>query len=168
MNGLPDARVGSAAADIAAHRLINILVGWFWNLGQQHRRAHNLPGLAIAALRHVQLNPRLLQGMRQVSGQPLDCRYVLSLRSGQRSNTRANRLSCQVYGARSAERHSTAEFCSRQSQRVPQHPQQRSRWIDVHVDSFPVYGETGHTLLLLHYGEMATLVSLGWWNADQG
>src|SRR5882762_1883135 len=63
MNGLSNARVGSATADVAAHRFVNIFIRRFVNLRQQHRCAHDLPGLAVPALRHIQFDPRFLQRM---------------------------------------------------------------------------------------------------------
>src|SRR6185437_11361740 len=56
-----DALIGAAAADVAAHGEIDVGVGRLGGLGQERRGAHQLPGLAVAALRHVQLHPRRLQ-----------------------------------------------------------------------------------------------------------
>ena len=42
--------------------------------GEQRRRRHDLAGLAVAALRHVELLPRALQRMRAVGRQPFDRR----------------------------------------------------------------------------------------------
>src|SRR5882672_5316736 len=144
MNGLSNARVGSATADVAAHRFVNIFIRGFVNLRQQHGCAHDLPGLAVPALRHVQLDPRLLQRMRQIAGQPLDGYYVLPFRARHRRHARADRLSLQMHCARSAERHPAAKFRAGQSQRVSQHPQERSRWIHVHLDGLPIYKEICH------------------------
>src|SRR6266446_1922115 len=59
-----DSRVCSAAANVSAHGLINIPVRRPGVLRQQHGRAHNLSALAVAALWHVDFNPRALQWMR--------------------------------------------------------------------------------------------------------
>src|SRR5687767_11488814 len=63
MDRLANARVSAAATDVAAHRLIDIRVGRFRVLFQQRRGGHDLAGLAVAALGHVDLDPRLLHRM---------------------------------------------------------------------------------------------------------
>src|SRR5258706_13344999 len=52
-----DLAVGAAATDISRHRGVDIGVGRIPVLGEQRRRAHDLDGLAIAALRHVHFKP---------------------------------------------------------------------------------------------------------------
>ena len=47
-------------------------VGRLRLLPEQRRGGHDLPRLAVAALRHVELRPRLLHGMRAVGRQALD------------------------------------------------------------------------------------------------
>jgi hypothetical protein len=42
----------------------------FGFLAQQRRRGHDLPRLAVAALRDVERRPRLLHGMRGVADRP--------------------------------------------------------------------------------------------------
>ena len=53
MDGVFDALVGAAAADIARHRFTYLVTRRFWILDQQRSRLHDLTGLAIAALRDV-------------------------------------------------------------------------------------------------------------------
>jgi len=53
------ALVRAAAADIG-HRRVDVLIGRLRILCQQRRSGHDLPGLAIAALGHVELQPGLL------------------------------------------------------------------------------------------------------------
>src|SRR5215472_2535187 len=47
-----DALVGTAAADVG-HRLVDVGVGRLGLLCEERRRGHDLPRLAVAALRHV-------------------------------------------------------------------------------------------------------------------
>src|SRR5207248_9334452 len=54
------ARIGPAAADVSGHCSVDVGVAWLRVGGKQSRRGHDLAGLAIAALRHLQLDPRLL------------------------------------------------------------------------------------------------------------
>jgi hypothetical protein len=56
-----DAVIGAAPADIAAHCGIDLGVARVRIAGQQFGGRHDLPGLTIAALRHVELHPRRLQ-----------------------------------------------------------------------------------------------------------
>ena len=57
LDGRTDARVGGAATDIAAHRHVDVVVGGNGDAGEQRGRGHDLARLAVAALRHVQLDP---------------------------------------------------------------------------------------------------------------
>src|SRR5437660_8316625 len=58
-----DLVVGAAAADVAAHRGVDVLVGGSCVRREQRDGAHDLAALAIAALRHVVLDPRRLDGL---------------------------------------------------------------------------------------------------------
>src|SRR5258706_4728787 len=58
-----DAIVGSATAYVAAHRAVDFRVGGPFDFDEQGRGAHDLARLAVAALRHVVLDPRRLQGL---------------------------------------------------------------------------------------------------------
>src|SRR5215475_833269 len=53
VHGGSDALVRPAPADIG-HRVVDVLVGGRWILLEQRGRRHDLPGLAVAALRHVE------------------------------------------------------------------------------------------------------------------
>src|SRR5687768_11595978 len=59
VDGGADARIGAAAAD-AGHRLVDVLVARMRVAPQQRHRSHDLAALAIAALRHLVIDPRLL------------------------------------------------------------------------------------------------------------
>ena len=63
VDGCPYAHVGGAAAQIAAHRLVDLRVGGVGVAAQQGDRRHDLAGLAEAALRHVQFAPGVLHGL---------------------------------------------------------------------------------------------------------
>src|SRR3954469_1739913 len=56
---LADARVRAAAADVR-HGVVDVLVGRARVLAQQRDRRHHLAALAVAALRHLVLDPGLL------------------------------------------------------------------------------------------------------------
>src|ERR1700751_242417 len=63
MNGVFDALVTAAAADVARHRLADLVVRGFGVLAEQRSRLHDLTNLAEAALRHVELAPGFLHRM---------------------------------------------------------------------------------------------------------
>src|SRR3989475_8548676 len=67
--------VGAAAADVAGHRLVDILIGGLRCLGEQAGGLHDLPALAVAALRDVQAPPRGLDALAdRCCADPLDGR----------------------------------------------------------------------------------------------
>ena len=63
VNGLADAGIGSAAAEIAAHGDVDIGVGGVRIVREESGGGHDLAGLAIAALGHIMGFARLLQGV---------------------------------------------------------------------------------------------------------
>src|SRR5215472_13473845 len=60
-NGSADPVVTAAAADVAGHCRVELLVIRPARTGEQCTRRHDLSGLTIAALHHIDLQPRLLQ-----------------------------------------------------------------------------------------------------------
>ena len=71
-HGGGDALVAAATADIAGHGAEDFLIRRMRRLLQQRGCLHDLSGLAIAALRHVQFAPGLLDRMVALRMQPLD------------------------------------------------------------------------------------------------
>src|ERR1700693_3275462 len=59
-NGRADTDVGAAAANIPCHRRVDIGVAGLWCVCQQSCCRHDLARLAVAALNHFGLEPRLL------------------------------------------------------------------------------------------------------------
>jgi hypothetical protein len=53
MNGFADAEVGAAPAEISAHRVIDIRIAGFRVRREQCSSGHDLPRLAVAALRNL-------------------------------------------------------------------------------------------------------------------
>src|ERR1700730_4635274 len=60
LNGFANAQVGHAAAEVPGHDAIDVLVAGRWKVLQQGRRLHDLAGLAVAALRHLEVDPGFL------------------------------------------------------------------------------------------------------------
>src|ERR1700756_2652099 len=67
MNSFANALIGAAAANVAAHEVVDVLIRRSGFLGQQSHGGHDLSRLAIAALRDVFCDPGLLHGVRAIS-----------------------------------------------------------------------------------------------------
>src|SRR5687767_4702622 len=89
MNRLADARIGSAAADVAGHRAVDIGVAGFGVLLEQRDGGHDLAGLAVTALGHVQLDPRLLHRVAAIARQTFDRRNGFPGNAFRRRDARA-------------------------------------------------------------------------------
>src|SRR6185436_13501410 len=63
LHGGPNANVRSAPAQVTGERRIDVGVGGVCVPVDECRRAHQLAGLAVATLRHVELRPGLLHGV---------------------------------------------------------------------------------------------------------
>src|SRR5688572_681473 len=75
LDGAHDASIRPAAAQVAVHGLDDLLTRGLRRLRQQRGRLHDLARLTIAALQHLQLDPRLLQRMAgAVGGKAFDRR----------------------------------------------------------------------------------------------
>src|SRR5688500_11573870 len=71
-DGRVNALVAAATAEIARHRVGDLLVGRRGLLLEQCRGLHDLAGLAVAALRHADIAPGHLHGMIAVRIEALD------------------------------------------------------------------------------------------------
>ena len=72
VDGLTDARIGSATAEVAVHRGVDLGVRGMGRVGQQRDGRHDLAGLAVAALGHVELLPCHLDRVGAVGREALD------------------------------------------------------------------------------------------------
>src|SRR5215472_137642 len=131
MNRSANAVVRSAATDIPRQSVINLAVAGVRIGRKEHRRSHDLPGLAIAALRHLLHQPRLLDRMTAVFGKPFNRRDTLSGRTRNQDLTRADRIPLQNYSASAALADSTSVFRASKIEVVAKSPQQRRRGIDL-------------------------------------
>src|SRR5688500_11966901 len=71
-NGRVDALITAAAAEIAGHGFADFRIGRRGFLGEKGRRLHDLPGLAVAALRHAIVTPGNLHRMLALGMQAFD------------------------------------------------------------------------------------------------
>src|SRR5260370_4680743 len=132
MDGFANALVGAASADVAAHEIIDIGIRWIGFLGQQRHGGHDLPGLAIAALRDIFGDPSLLDGMAAVGGQAFDGGDFLSRHLGDGGLARTRRFAVDVHGTRAAQARTAPKFLPGLVERVAKHPEQRHLRADVH------------------------------------
>src|SRR5258708_38024209 len=102
MDGAPNARIGSAPADVAGHGLINIFVGWFGVFFEENGRAHDLSRLAVATLRDIHFNPGALQRMGKVVRKAFNRSHVFAGNSRQWGHARANGATVEMHRARTA------------------------------------------------------------------
>src|SRR5205085_3955112 len=72
--------IGAAAADVAGHGLVDLVIGGRRCPGEQAAGLHDLPALAVAALRDVQPAPRVLDPLAdRRRADRLDGRDLLTL-----------------------------------------------------------------------------------------
>src|SRR5258708_27957816 len=145
MDGFANPLVGAAAADVAAHEIIDIGIRWIGFLGQQRHRGHDLPGLAIAALRDIFGDPSVLDGMAAGGGQAFDGGDFLSRHLGDGGLARTRRFAVDVHGTRAAQARTAPKFRAGLVERVAKHPKQRHLRADVHRLGLSVEDESdGH------------------------
>src|SRR3954469_11879274 len=125
LHGAANALVGGAAAEIAAHRRIDVRVGGFAVLGQEADRRHDLPGLAIAALRHIELDPGVLNRLRDLAADALDRRYGFAGGVRDWRLARAHGLPVEMDGAGAARGDAAAVFRAREIEEIPESPEER-------------------------------------------
>src|SRR5262250_2185382 len=104
MNGLTNTLIGAATADVAAHGIVDVCVGWGGFLGEQCGSRHDLSGLAVATLRNVFFHPGHLHRMQMVlvGRKAFDSGDFLAAYTGDRRDTRARGLAVDVHSTRPA------------------------------------------------------------------
>src|SRR6478609_10293884 len=136
MYGAPYAVIGAAAADVAGHCLSNLVVRWVGRLAQQRGRSHNLPRLAISALRDLLGNPCLLQRLEPVLSHSFDGDDLLARHLRHGGGAGADRRPLHVHGARAAESSAAAVLGPVQVQGVAKDPEKRGLWLYIE----PMFG----------------------------
>src|SRR5207244_284558 len=106
--------------------------------GRQRGGGHDLPRLAVAALRHVFLDPRALHGVRAVLGEAFDRSHPFAGDGGHGQHAGACRDAVQVDGAGAALGDAAAELGAGEPERVTQHPEERRVGGDVDRFALPL------------------------------
>jgi hypothetical protein len=110
VDGVFDALVTAAAADVARHRFTYLVVGGFGILREKGGGLHDLAGLAVTALRHIDLTPSLLDGVVAGGMKAFDRRHFPAGRIGNGSDAGTYGLLVNDYGASAAQCLAAAEF----------------------------------------------------------
>src|SRR5207249_11347163 len=143
VNRLSNPRVGSTAANIC-DLADYVRVGRARVLSQQCRGRHDLSWLTIPALRHIASPPGYLHRMLRVWRESFYSRDIFPGHLAYRLHARAHRLAIHVHRTRPAQRNSTPVLRSGQTNRVPDHPQQRCLWLHVYGVHLPINFEREH------------------------
>jgi hypothetical protein len=83
-----------------------------------------LAGLTVTTLRHIRLDPRLLNRMKPGGTKTLNCRDRFAADRLKPSQTRSRGDAINENGARATESAATPELGSAQAQMVAQHPEE--------------------------------------------
>src|SRR6266853_4339115 len=139
-----DALIGAAAADVG-HGRVDVGVGGVRILLEQRTGRHDLPGLAVAALRHVELRPGLLHRMGAGRGKSFDRDDpVAGLDFADRNGTGAPHLAVDVHGTGAALRDAAAVLRAGQAHLLADDPQERRPGLHLHVADLAVDIEFCH------------------------
>src|SRR6516164_7624298 len=131
LDGGGDALIAAAATDIAAHRIVYFGFRRVLVCREERRGLHDLPGLAIPALRDIQCAPSLLHRMVTVAVGPLDRYHHTSIDITDSGGAGTGGLAVDMHRAGAAQGHAAAIFCSGETDLVPQVPEQWHRWVAV-------------------------------------
>ena len=124
LDRVADARVGHAAAEVARHHRVDVRVGRVGKVLQQHGRLHDLSGLAVAALRHLQLAPGLLHRMVAGGIQALDRGDLGALDGADWGDAGPRRAASDMNRAGAAHADAAAELGALKSDLVAKEPEQ--------------------------------------------
>src|SRR6267142_2631479 len=143
-----DALIRSAAADVG-HRRVDVRVARLRCFLQERRRSHDLSGLAIAALRHVDRRPRLLHRVRAAARQSFDGDDLVGrLDRADRDGAGAHHLAVQMHRTGSALRDPASVFRAGEADLLAYDPKQRRAGFRLHLARPAVDIELCHAVIL--------------------
>ena len=133
MNRFANPEIGSTPTEVARQGFVDLGIGWIRAGLQEGLRAHDLPGLAIATLCDVEIDPGLLELVEGsvVSSQALDRDDIESSRSRDRKSAGPDGLAIGEHGAGPAHTDPTSELRPDEAERIPQDPEKRRVRIDL-------------------------------------
>src|SRR5271163_2713641 len=131
LDGGADALIGATSTDVAVHDAIYIGIRGMRRLFQERRGLHDLAGLTIAALRHIQRAPSLLERVIAFRIEAFDGGDSLAVDVADRRNAGSYGFAVDVDGAGAARGHPAAKFRSREPEDVSEIPEHRHRRVAV-------------------------------------
>src|SRR5215469_5984875 len=133
-NGTADPVVTAAAADVAGHCRVELIVVGAARVGEQCARRHDLPGLTIAALHHIDLQPRLLQALTECGA--ADVLDGVDLRVADLAHRQLAGALCRaidVDRAAAAVAFAASVLGPEEPELIAQHPQERHLRRNIHL-----------------------------------
>src|SRR5215468_7182161 len=128
-NGRVDALIATAAAQIARHRGVDLRIAGRRLALEQGRSLHDLAGLAVAALRHVQGSPGDLHRVLALRVEAFDRDHRLARYVGHHDRASADSLSLKMDRAGAAKTKAATKLRSGKAKLVAQKPHERHRGI---------------------------------------
>src|SRR5262249_33856664 len=117
-----DLLIGAAAADVG-DLSIDVGIGRLRLRFEQRRHRHDHPALAVAALRHIVIDPGLLDlGETAVVGEPFDGDDLFALGGARRERAGPRRSAVNVHRAGAALGNAAAVFGTGQTDVLPDRP----------------------------------------------
>src|SRR5213594_1627304 len=145
VNGLAHLLERAAATDVGDPR-VDVGVGRLRLVLQQRRHGHDHPGLAVAALGHVVVDPGLLDLVQDAAGrEALDRGDLLALRRGDGQHAGADRLAVEVHRAGPAHGDAAAVLGAGEAGLLADRPQKGCAGIDLELEGFAVDGQARHS-----------------------
>src|ERR1043166_8524578 len=121
-DGVANAHVSHAAAQVAGHDGIDVLIGGREKVVDERHRLHDLTRLAVAALRNLKVGPCFLHRMLVL--EPLDGRHLRTGDAGERRYAGARRPAADMDSAGAAHPDAAAELRAGEADDVADHPQE--------------------------------------------
>ncbi len=140
---LTDPGIGGAAADIAVHGRIDVFVGRLGRFDEKGRCRHDLTGLAVTALGHLQFLPGGLNGLGCLAVNAFDGGDGCVADIFEHGLAGTDRHAVQMDRAGAALGNAATEFRSGHAEFVTKHPQKRCFRVRVDRARFSIDGEGG-------------------------
>src|SRR5438552_9977240 len=123
--------IGSASAGIS-HLSIDVGVRGLWLLFEQRHCCQDLPRLAVATLRDIKLFPGELDRVRPIGRQPFDSGDLPADGPTGLQEAGPHRHAIDQDGAGATLADAATVLCAGETDRIPEHPQQRRFRFRVH------------------------------------
>src|SRR5438445_4597616 len=146
VNGLAHLLKRAAAADVGDSR-VDVGIGWLRLVLQVRRHRHDHPGLAVAALGHVVVDPRFLHLVQHAAvRQALYRGDALAFGRGDGEHAGADRLAVEVHRAGAAHRDAAAVLGTGEADLLPDSPEKGRVGVDVDLERSAVDRQARHGL----------------------